>query len=129
MLKEAAMEYFVENAQDVMATKGFEQVAESPDIMREMMAVGFGGNKKRPASSDAYDDDDRDYKRMRVDGWAGECHHHRHHLPTYSEPGPSSRSSRAWMTWTMAWAIPTSSSRCCPFHRRHDYWNYHHRHP
>ena len=42
MLKEAAMEYFVENAQNVMATKGFEQVAESPDIMREMMAVGFG---------------------------------------------------------------------------------------
>ena len=64
MLKEAAMEHFAKNAQAVMASEGFEQVAESPAIMREMMAVGFGGSKKRSASSDA--DSDRDYKRMRV---------------------------------------------------------------
>jgi len=64
MLKEVAMEFFAENAQAVMASKGFNQVAESPAIMREMMAIGFGGRKKRPASSNA--DSERDYKRMRV---------------------------------------------------------------
>ena len=64
MLKEAAMEYFVTNAQAVMESEGFGQVKESPAIMAELMAVAFGGNKKRPASSDA--DSGRDYKRMRV---------------------------------------------------------------
>ena len=65
MLKEAAMDYFVKNAQAVMASKGFEQVKESPAVMAELMAVGFGGSKKRSAPADA-NDDDRDYKRMRV---------------------------------------------------------------
>ena len=64
MLKEGAMDYFIKNAQDVMASEGFEQVKESPAVMAELMAVGFCGNKKRPASALA--DDDRDYKRMRV---------------------------------------------------------------
>jgi hypothetical protein len=64
MLKEAAMEFFVENAQAVMASEGFEQVKESPAILTELMTVGFGGDKKRPASSDA--DSGRDYQRMRV---------------------------------------------------------------
>jgi len=64
MLKEAAMEFFVKNAQAVMASDGFQQVKESPAILTELMAVGFGGDKKRPASSDA--DSESDYKRMRV---------------------------------------------------------------
>ena len=64
MLKEIAMEFFVENAQAVMASEGYEQVAESPAIMREMVAAMASGSKKRPASSDA--DGERDYKRMRV---------------------------------------------------------------
>ena len=64
MLKENAMEFFVKNALDVMASEGYEQVAESPETMREMMAAMASGSKKRPASSDA--DAERDYKRMRV---------------------------------------------------------------
>ena len=64
MLKEAAMEYFVTNAQAVMESEGFGQVKESPAIMAELMAEALGGSKKRPASSDA--DSGRDYKRMRV---------------------------------------------------------------
>ena len=64
MLKEAAMDYFVANAQAVMESEGFAQVKESPAVMAELMAVAFGGSKKRPASSDA--DSARDYKRMRV---------------------------------------------------------------
>ena len=65
MLKEAAMEYFVANAQDVMASDGYREVTESNKIMAEMMAAMAAGNKKRPAeSSDS--DGGRDYKRMRV---------------------------------------------------------------
>ena len=64
MLKEAAMEYFVANVEGVMASKGYEQVAESPAIMRAMMAAMAEGNKKRSAGSS--DDNGRDYKRMRV---------------------------------------------------------------
>ena len=64
MLKEAAMEYFVANADDVMASEGFDQVKESPSILTELMSVALGGSKKRPASADA--DNNRDYKRMRV---------------------------------------------------------------
>ena len=64
LLKETAMDYFVKNAQAVMESDGFEQVKESPAILTELMAVGFGGSKKRPASPDA--NADRDYKRMRV---------------------------------------------------------------
>lgn len=66
MLKEAAMDYFVKNPQDVMASDGYEQVAESPAIMREMMAAMADGSKKRPASAVSDSNDDRDYKRMRV---------------------------------------------------------------
>ena len=58
------MEYFVTNAQDVMASDGYEQVTESPAIMREMMAAMAAGNKKRSAGSP--DAEGRDYKRMRV---------------------------------------------------------------
>ena len=50
MLKEAAMEFFVKNAQAVMASDGFEQVKESPAILTELMAAGFGGDKNRIAS-------------------------------------------------------------------------------
>ena len=59
------MEFFVEKSDEVMASEGFEQVAESPEIMREMMAAMSSGNKKRPASSRP-NDTGRDYKRMRV---------------------------------------------------------------
>ena len=64
MLKEMAMEFFVKNAQAVMASEGFVQVKESPAVMAELMDVGFGGSKKRPASSDAVNG--RDYKQMCV---------------------------------------------------------------
>ncbi len=64
MLKETAMDFFVKNSDEVTASEGFEQVAESPEIMREMMAAMSSGGKKRPASSDA--DSERDFKRMRV---------------------------------------------------------------
>ena len=64
MLKEAAMEYFVANAQEVMASEGYKQVVESPAIMQEMVAAVVSGNRKRPA--DSADANDRDYKRMRV---------------------------------------------------------------
>ena len=63
MLKEAAMDYFVKNAQPVMASEGFEQVKESPAVMAELMTAALGG-KKRPVSADT--NADRDYKRMRV---------------------------------------------------------------
>ena len=64
MLKEAAMDYFVTNAQNVMASEGFGQVKESPAVMAELMAAMASGSQKRPASSDA--DSERDFKRMRV---------------------------------------------------------------
>ena len=64
MLKETAMDYFVTNAQDVMASEGFAQVKESPVVMAELMAAMASGSKKRPASSGA--DSERDHKRMRV---------------------------------------------------------------
>ena len=64
MLKEAAMDYFVKNAQAVMASEGFGQVKESPAVLTELMEAMAAGSKKRPASS--YVEGDRDYKRMRV---------------------------------------------------------------
>ena len=39
LLKEATMEYFVTNAQDVMATEGFAQVKESPAVLTELMTA------------------------------------------------------------------------------------------
>ena len=64
MLKEAAMDFFVENAQDVMASDGFAQLKESPAVMAELMELALGGSKKRPAESP--DAKSKDYKRMRV---------------------------------------------------------------
>lgn len=64
MLKEAAMDFFVENAQEVMASDGFAQVKESPAVMAELMELALGGSKKRPAESP--DAKSKDYKRMRV---------------------------------------------------------------
>ena len=66
MLKEAAMDYFVANVEAVMASAGYEQVVESPAIMREMMAAMAAGNKKRSAES-ADDAEGRDYKRQKLD--------------------------------------------------------------
>ena len=65
ILKEAAMGYFVKNAQAVMASEGFEKVKESPSILTELMAFGFGGGQKRSVSGSS-EDNERDYKRMRV---------------------------------------------------------------
>ena len=64
MLKETAMEFFVENKEAVMASEGFAQVKESPAVLTELIAAMPCGSKKRPASSDA--DGERDFKRMRV---------------------------------------------------------------
>ena len=63
MLKEVAMEYFVQNAIDVMESDGFKQVEESPAILKELLKVGVGG-KKRTAETGA--EEERDYKRMRI---------------------------------------------------------------
>lgn len=64
LLKEAAMDKFVDDVDGVMASNGYEQVKESPSIMAEMMAAMASANKKRPTSNDG--DNDKDYKRMRV---------------------------------------------------------------
>ena len=64
LLKETAMEYFVKNADEVMASEGYKQVTESPAILQEMVAAVVSGSKKRPA--DSTDDNGRNYKRMRV---------------------------------------------------------------
>jgi hypothetical protein len=64
MLKETAMEFFMENKEAVMASEGFAQVKESPVVLTELIAAMPSGSKKRSASSDA--DSERDYKRMRV---------------------------------------------------------------
>ena len=63
MLKETAVEFFVENKDDVMASEGFAQVKESPAVLTELIAAMPCGSK-RPASSDA--GAERDFKRMRV---------------------------------------------------------------
>lgn len=63
MLKEVAMDYFVQNAHDVMESDGFKQIEESPAILKELLKVGVGG-KKRPADTDA--EEERDFKRMRI---------------------------------------------------------------
>ena len=47
MLKEAAMDYFVENAQEVMVINGFVEVAKSPPIMKEMMSAMAVGSQKK----------------------------------------------------------------------------------
>jgi hypothetical protein len=65
LLKETAMDFFVKNAQEVMASEGYMQVAESPAIMQEMVAAVVSGNKKRLADAST-DANDGDYKDMRV---------------------------------------------------------------
>ena len=55
----------MENSPSGVSSDGYEQVAESPAIMREMMAAMAFSSKKRPAPADS-DGDGRDYKRMRV---------------------------------------------------------------
>ena len=63
LLKEAAMDHFVLNAQHVMASEGFEQVTESSAVMADIMAAMASGSK-RLALPDV--DGGEDYKRMRV---------------------------------------------------------------
>lgn len=63
LLKEAALDYFVNNAESIMASAGYELVKESPAIMGEMMAAMATASKKRPATPGG---DGKDYKRMRV---------------------------------------------------------------
>ena len=63
MLKEAAVDYFVANPADVMASEGYDEVKESSDIVQELMlAMAADKKKKRPASDVGNDD----IKRMRV---------------------------------------------------------------
>ena len=63
MLKEAAMDYFVDNYEEVMASEGYKDVKESPDILQELLlAMAMDKKKKRPAS----DVGNGDIKRMRV---------------------------------------------------------------
>lgn len=64
MLKEAGIDYFVVNSEDVMASTGYAQVTESPTVMAELMAAMTSGKRKR-AGGDTRTDDGN-YKRMRV---------------------------------------------------------------
>lgn len=64
LLKEAAMDKFVDDIDGVMASDGYDQVKESPAILAEMVAAMASANKKRPAGNDG--DEGKDYKRMRV---------------------------------------------------------------
>jgi len=63
MLKEAAMDFFVENSEAVMESAGYAMVKESPDLLNELLTAALVGSKKRAAQSEP---GDRDYKRMRV---------------------------------------------------------------
>ena len=65
LLKEAALDYFVANAEAVMATDEYEQLTQAPAIMKEIMAAlaaSTTSSKKRPAQGGG----GKDYKRMRV---------------------------------------------------------------
>jgi len=62
MLKEAAMDYFVTNSVEIMASDGYKDVKESPDILQELLLAMSAGGKKRPASGNS----NGDFKRMRV---------------------------------------------------------------
>ena len=64
LLKETAMDFFVKNSDEVIASEGYEQVKESPALLAELVAAMAPGSKKRPAA--ATDANDSDYKRMRV---------------------------------------------------------------
>jgi speckle-type POZ protein len=64
LLKEAAVEFFAENAKSVKASPGWANLRESAALLDELMDVVFI-NKKRPAP--AYQsDEETDYKRMCV---------------------------------------------------------------
>ena len=65
MLKEVAMDYFVENANDVMESDGFKQIEESPAILKELLKFGVG-DKKRPADTSTDAGRGGDFKRMRI---------------------------------------------------------------
>ena len=64
LLKEAAMDKFVDDIEGVMASDGYEQVKESPAILAEMMAAMASAHSKRAARDNG--DESKDYKRMRV---------------------------------------------------------------
>ena len=64
LLKETAMDFFVKNSDEVIASEGYEQVKESPALLAELVAAMAPGGKKRSAA--ATDANDSDYKRMRV---------------------------------------------------------------
>ena len=47
LLKEAAINHFVANSEAVMATDGYELLAESPAILKELVAAMSAGNNKK----------------------------------------------------------------------------------
>jgi speckle-type POZ protein len=63
LLKEAAIEFFAENAKSVKASPGWAKLRESAALLDELMDVLVNNNKKRSASVDS---EERDYKRMCV---------------------------------------------------------------
>ena len=62
MLKEAGINFFVDNSEAVMESAGYGDLTESPDLLKELMAA-LVGSKKRAALSEP---GDREYKRMCV---------------------------------------------------------------
>lgn len=64
LLKEAAIDYFVANADEVMATEGYTQVTESPTVLAELVEAMTSGKKKRPVENTTTAPGD--FKRMRV---------------------------------------------------------------
>jgi speckle-type POZ protein len=62
LLKEAAMDFFAANPAAVMSSSGWEKIAESAPILKELMEV-LVNNKKRPTPVNS---DEKDYKRMCV---------------------------------------------------------------
>jgi hypothetical protein len=61
LLKEAAVEFFAENAESVKSSTGWKNIEESFPLMKELMYVVLSGKGSAPADSD-----ELDYKRMRV---------------------------------------------------------------
>jgi speckle-type POZ protein len=62
LLKEAAIEFFAENAKSVKASPGWAKLRESADLLDELMEVLVNNNKKRSTPADA--DEMKDYKHM-----------------------------------------------------------------
>jgi len=52
LLKEAAINHFVANSEAVMATDGYELLAESPAILKELVAAMSNGNNKKWPNGD-----------------------------------------------------------------------------